>query len=181
MTFVSQPFFARVGQHWFVPAALLIVAGALTLAQTADWPREAQLLEGALLFDLAILLPLLFWFCYRLKAKAIALRAAAMACGGIWLATYLVPSEHQVLLPTVAFLRYGAIAVLLYIEIRVVAALYWAVIAGRVPADQIATHLAEKAGIPLGLATIMAKEALFWKRLLARPIAFIRKHFGRGD
>ena len=176
-----NPIFAKLGQHWFIPAALLILSGAIVSTHTADWATEARLLESALLFDLAILLPLLFWVCYRLKAKAMAIRSVALACGGIWLATYLVPSEHQSLLPYVAILRYVAIGLLIYIEIRVVAALYWSVVLGRVSPDHAADHLVREAGIPQPLAAIMAKEAQFWKRLLAKPVAFIRSRVGRRD
>ena len=177
----NTPIAAKLAHHWFVPAALFVLLGSVVATQTADWATEASMLEGALLFDLALLLPLLFWACYRLKSKAVALRSVAIACGGIWLATYLVPVEHQSLLPSVAFLRYGAIALLVYVEIRIVASLYWAVVSGRVPQDQAASHLSREAGIPEPLAALMAKEALFWKRLLAGPLAFIKKRFGRRD
>ena len=173
--------FEKLGQHWFIPAALLILCGAIVSSHTADWATEARLLESALVFDLAILLPLLFWVCYRFQAKAVALRSVALACGGIWLATYLVPSEHQPLLPYVAVLRYVAIALLVYIEIRIAAALYWSVVLGRVTPDDAADHLVREAGIPRPLAVIMAKEANFWKRVLAKPVDFIRRRVGRRD
>ena len=173
--------FGKLGQHWFIPAALLILCGAFVSSHTADWVTEARLLESALLFDLAILLPLLFWVCHRFQAKAVAMRSVALACGGIWLATYLVPSEHQSLLPYVAVLRYVAIALLVYIEIRIAAALYWSVVLGRVTPDDAAHHLVREAGIPRPLAVIMAKEAHFWKRVLAKPVAFIRRRVGCRD
>lgn len=176
-----NPIFARLGQHWFIPAALLILSGAIVSSLTAGWATEARLLESALLFDLAILLPFLFWICYRLKAKAMAIRSVALACSGIWLATWLVPSDHQSLLPDVAFLRYVAIALLVYVEVRIVAALYWSVVLGRVSPDQAADHLVRDAGIPQPLAVFMAKEARFWKRVLAKPVAFIRRRIGRCD
>lgn len=181
MTTAARPLYSRLSHHWFILAALLILSGSIVATQTADWANEALLLESALIFDLGVLLPLLFWVCYRFEAKATVLRSVAIACGGIWLATYLVPSEHQSLLPFVAFLRYGAIATLLYIEVRVVAALYWSVVLGRIPTDQAAAHLSREAGIPEALAAFMAKEALFWKYVLAKPIAFIRRHMSRRD
>jgi hypothetical protein len=181
VTTATTPLYTRLGHHWFIPAALLILSGAIVATQTADWASEALLLEGALIFDLGVLLPLLFWVCYRVKANAAVLRSVAIACGGIWLSTHLVPSEHQSLLPFVAFLRYGAIALLVYIEIRIVAALYWSVVLGRVPADQAAAHLSREAGIPDALAALMAKEAMFWKFVLAKPLAFIRRHMNRRD
>ncbi len=181
MTTAFTPFFATIGRHWFIPAALLILSGALVVSHTADWPSEARVLEGALIFDLAILAPLLFWICYRLKSRVAALRAVAMACGGIWLATYLVPPEHQALLPFMAFLRYGAIAVLVYVELRLMAVLYWSVIMGRVSPDQAAAHIAREAGIPDVIAGLVARELLFWQRVLARPIAFVRRRIGARD
>ncbi len=176
MNNASSRIFERLGNHWFIPAALLILSGSIVASYTADWATEARLLESALLFDLAVLFPFLFWACYRFKVKAAAMRSVALACGGIWLATYLVPSEHQSLLPFVAFLRYFAIALLVYIEVRIVAALYWSVVLGRVSPDDAASHLVRETGAPEALAKLMAKEAFFWKRLLARPVAFIRRH-----
>ena len=176
----SQPS-SMLARHWFIPVSALILSGAFLVTHTAEWAQEALLVEAGLLFDLAVLLPALYFICYRSNGNAAALKSVAIACGGIWLATYLVPPEQQRILPALAFLRYGAIVVLVYIEIRIVAVLYWAIIAGRVPADEAASQLASGLGVPSGIAKFMAMEALFWRRVLAKPIGSVRKLFRRGD
>ena len=50
-----------------------------------------------------------------------------------------------------------------------------------VPADEAASQLASGLGVPSGIAKFMAMEALFWRRVLAKPIGSVRKLFRRGD
>ena len=168
---------SAIRRNWFLLPALVIVSGAIVVSQTADWRVEASLIEAALLFDLAVLLPALYFWCYRASAKSPALRALALSCAGIWGASYLVPAEHHSLLGFVAWLRYAAIGLLLYVEIRVLASLYWAVVAGHKSPESAAADLAASTGMPPQVAALLAKEAVFWQRLLAKPLQFIR---GRG-
>jgi hypothetical protein len=168
-----------VRRNWFLPAALPVLAGAFVVTGTADWPVEADGIEAALLFDLAVLLPALYFWCYRSSATAPALRALALASAGIWLVSYLIPPEHQHLLGFVSWLRYAAIGLLLYAELRVLASLYWAVIAGRKTPEAAAADFSASSGTPLRVARLLASEAAFWKRVLAKPSQLIRRPQGR--
>lgn len=80
---ISLPPWLRA--HWFLFAAALIVAGNwLALPSLrAGLPRLA---ESAALFDLAVLLPVLYWLCYRHRRKDAGFRALALSCLGIWMA-----------------------------------------------------------------------------------------------
>lgn len=162
-------------RHWFFLPALAIVSGAVVVTQTAAWHAEARLIEAALLFDLAVLLPALYFWCYRSSARSPALRTLALACAGIWVASYLIPSEHHHLLGFVSWVRYAAIGLLLYVELRVLASLYWAVIAGHKSPEAAAADLSAETGMSPLVTALLAREAAFWKRLLAKPLHFIRR------
>lgn len=112
---------SAIRRNWFLLPALAIVSGVIVVTRTADWPVEARLIEAALLFDLAVLLPALYFWCYRSSARSPVLRALALSCAGIWAASYLIPSEHHHLLGFVSWIRYAAIGLLLYVELRVLA------------------------------------------------------------
>ncbi|MFX8141364.1 hypothetical protein ABTK98_19625, partial [Acinetobacter baumannii] len=71
-----------------------------------------RLLEAGLLFDLAVLVPALYWLAYRQRQQRIGARVLALACVGIWLAQQLVPEAERDLLNHVEPLRYAGIAVL---------------------------------------------------------------------
>ncbi|MBD8525775.1 hypothetical protein [Pseudomarimonas arenosa] len=163
-----------LNRHWFALPALLVVFGALVVSQTADWPVEARLIEAGLLFDLAVLIPALYLWCYRKSGKSAALRALALSCGGVWAASHLVPLEHQVLLPWLTWLRYAAIGLLIYVEVRVLASVYFAVILGRKSPEMAAIELSNSLGIPAQFAQLLAKEAEFWRRVFAWPIKLVR-------
>jgi len=106
-----------LGHHWFYPLAAAIVLGDVGALyfQDGDHPR---LFEGAVLFDLAVLLPLLYLWCYRAKGTAVILPMVGLASLGIWVTGHLIPVEHQHLLGSVAWLRTTAIVVLALIEIK---------------------------------------------------------------
>lgn len=165
---------SAIRRHWFVLPALAVVSGAIVVTQTADWQVEAGLIEAALLFDLSVLLPALYFWCYRAAAKSAALRALALSCVGIWVATHLVPAEHHHLLGFVSWLRYAAIGLLFYVELRVVASIYWAVIAGHRSPESAVADISASTGMPPQFAALLAKEATFWKRVLAKPLQRIR-------
>lgn len=140
---------SAIRRHWFVLPALAVVSGAIVVTQTADWQVEAGLIEAAL-------------------------RALALSCVGIWVATHLIPAEHHHLLGFVSWLRYAAIGLLVYVELRVVASLYWAVIAGHRSPESAVADISASTGMPPQFAALLAKEATFWKRVLAKPLQRIR-------
>ena len=160
-----------IRSHWFFWVAPLVLAvdfyAALSARGTVD-----RLLEAGLLFDLAILLPLLYWLCYRQRGKSALVRAAALACLGIWLALKLVPEPERELLVYVAPLRYVGLAVLAWLELVLVVAIYRSVFKGGSVEQAVARAPSD---MPLWVVKLLALEARFWlkvwgviKRLIGR-------------
>ncbi|WP_298581447.1 hypothetical protein [uncultured Luteimonas sp.] len=82
--------------HWFLPVAVLVAGGDLALAIVDSW-SDPELLEAAILFDLAILLPALYWWCYRKRGWTTLLKATALSCLGIWVAGHIVRTNTTTL------------------------------------------------------------------------------------
>jgi cbb3-type cytochrome oxidase subunit 3 len=149
--------------HWFLVAAPLVIATDIYMAltQRGDAPR---LIEAGLLFDLAILLPALCWWCYRSQGRKAVIRAVALACLGIWVVGKLVPAEAHVLLTYVAPLRYAGLAVLVWIELAIVVAIWRAVFKGKSVNDATAA-LPLAQDMPPWVARLIAWEARLWLRV----------------
>lgn len=149
--------------HWFFFVAALIVAGNwLALPGVrADLPHLA---EPAALFDLAILLPALYWLCYRHRRKDAGLRALALSCLGIWSVSKLIPQSEQQLLVYLTPLRYVGLAVLVAIELKIVLALYRAVFSGATR-DAAAEQIQRQADLPPWLTRLLVAEAVLWRRV----------------
>jgi hypothetical protein len=149
--------------HWFFLLAPLIIAGDLYvgLTQRAEVPR---LVEAGLLFDLAILLPVLFWACYRHQGRKAVVRAVALSCLGIWASSKLIPLDEQVLLAYVAPLRYVGLAVLIWIELTIVMAIWRAVFKGK-SAQEATASIAADQDMPPWVARLLAWEAKIWFRI----------------
>ena len=107
-SFISSPkiWFSR---HWFIALALAIVAGDLSSVYLGGW-SDAKIIEAALLFDFVVVIPLLYWWCYRSKGRVAIVQAVALACFAIWATGKVVHVEHQNLLDSVSWLRYVGIA-----------------------------------------------------------------------
>jgi len=86
------------------------------LARTVPW-RPARPLEVGVILDLAVLVPVLYGICYRRRGRAAWVRAAALACLGIWLAGRVIPAAHHELLDHLSPLRYAGMAVLSLVEL----------------------------------------------------------------
>jgi len=162
MTEQSTPATAWLSKHWVLPLAALMVAGDLSAAWLGDW-RGSQLLETALLFDLALLLPTLYWVCYRHQGKPALLKALGLACLGSWLCGKAIPAEQQQLLPALSWLRYLGLAGLLALELKLVLALYKAVILKAQTRQEAETRLTSE-GMPPWVARLMALEASLWRK-----------------
>ena len=147
--------------HWFLLVALLVAGGDLALALVDSWSDPA-LLEAGILFDLAVVLPALYWWCYRKRGRAALLKAAALSCLGIWVAGHIVPDQHHDLISTVGFARYIGLAVLLVIELKLVVAIYRAAFSKS--GSNHALAAAKDAGMPEWAARLMAWEASLWRR-----------------
>ena len=147
--------------NWFFVIAPLVLAVDLYVGLSARGQID-HLIEAGLLFDLVVLIPCLYWLCYRQRGKKAVIKAAALACLGIWAALKLVPESERDLLNTVAPLRYVGLAALAWLEFVVVLAIYRTVFktgsvdeaVSRAPAD-----------MPPWVVRLLAIEANFWRRL----------------
>ncbi|MBW8367831.1 MAG: hypothetical protein K0M70_08240 [Arenimonas sp.] len=159
--------------HWFFLVAPIVVAADVFAAFSARGEID-RLMEAGLLFDLAVLLPCLYWLCYRSGGKKVAIRAVALCCLGIWVAQKLVPEDEHNLMGYVAPLRYVGIAALVLIELWVVMALYRFVFKGGDSPSAVARIQAE-ADLPPWIAKLLVLEAMFWRRAWQA----VKKRFGR--
>lgn len=144
--------------HWFFFVAPLVLAADLVVGLSARGEID-RLVEAGLLFDLAVLVPSLYWLCYRKRGRKAAVRAAALGCLGIWLALKVVPEPERDLLNYVAPLRYVGLAALTWLELVVVMAIYKAVFEGG-SVNQAVTQA--PTDMPPWLARLLAMEASFW-------------------
>lgn len=146
--------------NWFV----LLLPGLLlfewAFARSNDW-SDAGLSEPAMLFDLCLVIPALFVLCYRktLPPSQLALRAMALSCLGIYVASKLVPADAQTLLPHLYWPRMAGLAVLVLIELKLFVAVMKLVFARGSTAEQVA----ERTGAPAWIVRLMLLEARFWQ------------------
>jgi hypothetical protein len=160
--------------HWFFPVAALVTLGDLGSVWFGGWADDGRLLEAALLFDFVVLLPLLYWWCYRARGKKAVVQAVALACFAIWATGKAVPAEHRHLLDSLGWLRWLGLGGLLVLEIRLTIAAYRAVVfSGRSRGE--AQQTLESQGLPPWLARFVAWEASLWRRAWL----FLRRWLGR--
>jgi hypothetical protein len=124
--------------------------------------KTDRLVEAGLLFDLAVLIPCLYWLCYRGRGIKAVVRAAALCCLGIWAALKLVPEAEHELLKYVAPLRYFGIAALFWLELAVAVTIYRAAFNGD-SENEVAALAQDKSDLPPWAARLMAREAMFWR------------------
>ena len=144
--------------NWFYPLAIAVVLGDVSALHFQDW-RHPRLFEGAVLFDLAVGLPLLYLWCYRARGTAVILPMVSLASLGIWATSHLIPAEHQHVLNSVGWLRTMALAVLAMVEIKVLFGFYKAIFASDQTPEEIADALAKDIKLPLWLMRLVALEA----------------------
>ncbi len=162
-------------RNWFWPIALLIAVGDLSSIYFVGW-SDTQLLEAAILFDFVVVIPLLYWWCYRHTGKAAVIRSVVLACFALWATAKVIPAEHRHLLDSVSWLRYVGLAGLLILEIKLAVMVYKAVVFFGQSKDQ-AQATFESEGMPAWLAKIMAFEASLWRK----GWLFLRRVFGRNN
>ena len=151
-----------VRTNWFAVAVpLLLLVEWLVVRDLGG--EMGRFLEVVVLFDLCVFMPLLYVLCYRriVPLKQLVLRTVALACLGIYLATYLVPEPLQALLPQLGPLRIAGLGVLMLIELRLLVAAV-RIVWGR---DGSVEQVQAASGAPAWMARIMVMEARFWKRL----------------
>lgn len=151
-------------RHPFIPLATAIAMGDVGALYFQDWDHP-RLFESAVLFDFAIVLPLLYLWCYRARGVAVILPMIGLASLGIWATSHLIPAEHQHVLGSIAWLRMLAIAAIVLIEIRILFSFYKAVFASDATPDDIADKLARDVPLPPWLTRVLAFEARMLRRL----------------
>ena len=149
--------------HWFFVAAAIIAASDFTAVSLGSG-SSPELLEAGVLFDLSVVIPALYLWCYRSRGKAAVLRAVALGCLGIWIAGHLIPNEHHHILSVVGFVRYIGLAVLLVIEIKLAAMIFRSAFSRDREAKPSVLATAKDAGMPEWAARLMAWEASLWRR-----------------
>jgi hypothetical protein len=154
-------------RNWLKENWVLVAVPVLLLVEwlvVRDVGGEmGRFLEAVVLFDLCVFMPLLYVLCYRNKVprSQLVLRAVALACLGIYVATYLVPEPIQAILPELGVLRMVGLAVLMLIELRLLIAAI-RIVWGR---DGSVEQVQAASGAPHWMARLMVVEARFWRRL----------------
>jgi len=157
--------------NWFILIAPLVLATDLYVGLSARGEID-RLIETGLVFDLVVLVPSLYWLCYRRRGKKAIIKAAALACLGIWAALKLVPETERDLLIYVAPLRYVGLAALVWLELVVVLAIYKAVFKGGSVEEAVSQTSAD---MPSWVVRLLAIEANFWRKVWGA----IKRIFGK--
>ena len=153
--------------NWFYPVALVLFVLVWALVTTSGAIPQAGhgfSLEVALLADVFLTLPALYWLCFRNRhGKArLFLGLIAVVCSGMWLAGQIVPVAEQRILPQFSWLRYTGLAIIVAFEVRLAA------LALRVMwKPQASLADLEGQGVPPIVAKLMIAEARFWRWVLS--------------
>ncbi|MEL6950972.1 MAG: hypothetical protein AAGM16_12760 [Pseudomonadota bacterium] len=152
-----------IKEHWFLMLAPIVLLSNALVVRSGPIDR---LVEAGLLFDLVLLVPALYFLCYRKRRQGAAVRAIGLACLGVWIATKLVPEADRVLLVYLAPLRYVGLAVLVLIELALIRMIFRMLSAGDT-AEATAKRAADTADMPPWVAKLLVWEAGLWRRLIA--------------
>lgn len=163
MYITARKIFGTLRAHWFFLAAVVVVSSDLFIGTSDDW-SNARLLEIGIILDLTIFIPGLYLWCYHSRGKVALLRALALSCLGVWAAGYIVPSEHHLLVAKIAFIRYIGIAILLVIQLKLMARIYRAAFHHNSDATSMALKIVKDEGMPEWIARILAWEASVWRK-----------------
>ena len=162
--------FLRV--NWFFPAAAIALLINSTAVYLDQW-SSPKLLEAGLLFDFAILLPVLYLTCYWSEGKRSVVRAIALACLGIWTLGHVVPEANQSLLQDLQFVRYIGLGVLVLLQVKLIVAIFRAMSGASASAEHEASRLADETGTPPWVRKLLAWEAAVWIKVWR----FVRRAF----
>lgn len=158
--------------HWFFPAAAIALLMNSTAVYLDRW-SSPELLEAGLLFDFAILLPVLYLVCYRAGGKRSVIRAIALACLGIWAVGHVVPEANHSLLRDLEVVRYFGLGVLVLLQVKLIVAIFRAMSGASAGAEREASTLADETGTPPWVRKLLAWEARIWLKVWR----FLRRAF----
>ncbi len=158
--------------NWFFPAAALALLLNSVTVYLDQWSSPA-LLEAGLLFDFAILLPVLYLICYRSEGRKTVVRAIALACLGIFALGHVVPASSQSLLRDLEFVRFVGLGILILLQVKLIVATFRAVSGASAAAEHEASKLADETGTPAWVRKLLAWEAGVWIKVWQ----FVRRMF----
>ena len=160
-------------QNWFFPALVLVVCTDVFIGRLEDW-SNARALEIGVLLDLAVFIPLFYLWCYRAKGRPAIIRAVGLSCFGIWVAGFIIPVEHQLVLNKLEFIRYVLLALIFVSGARLMFKVYSVVLGDDKDARSSTMKAAKRQGTPQWLLRIWEWEATTWKKF----VDFIRSIIG---
>ena len=149
---------AWLRKNWFYPLALAIVLGDAGALRFQDWTQR-RVFEGAVLFDLALVIPLLYCWCYRARGRKLILPVLGLVSFGVWATSHLIPIEHQHILGALGWLRPVAVALLVLAEIGLLFHFYKAIFTSEQTPEEITGKLAGDVNLPSWVTRLLALEA----------------------
>jgi hypothetical protein len=146
-------------RNWFFIAFASVLAASYGFARSSAYLAGGG--EAAIIVDLCLSVPLLYCWCYwrQLPKRQLAIRAAALACLGVWVAARLIPAADQAILLHLSWARTAGLVVLALIELRVLVAVLQTVFSPTATAEEISA----RSGAPPIVARLMLMEARFWR------------------
>ncbi len=160
-----------IADHWFLALAPIVLAVDSVVANSG--PIDGLVAFGVI-FDLVLLLPVLYLLCYRKRTRGAIVRALGLACLGVWAATKLIPEADRALLSYLEPLRFVGLAVLVVLELAVVRVIYQSLSAGD-GQNALAKKLADNSDTPEWVSRLLAWEAVLWRKLFS----FVRSVLSR--
>ena len=159
MDFV-QPLRRSFREHRFLALLAALLTIEYGFARTTPW-ADPGLAEAAILFDLCLFIPALYFLLHRRRVarRPLLVRTAALGLLGLWVAPLLVPTEAQRLLPQLDWLHPVGLVLLALIELRLLVAVLKMIWSPGVSAGEVAA----RSGAPEWLARLMLMEARFWR------------------
>lgn len=148
-----------LGAHWYVPVFGAMLLAVWMLARTPAFMVGGG--EAALLIDLCVTAPVLYVLCYRRRqpVRVTAVRTLAIACSGVWIASWLIPATEQNLSLQLAPVRWAGLALIFVIELWLVLAVTRIAFSGTGTAEQISA----KGDVPSWMARMLLWEANLWR------------------
>lgn len=149
--------------HWFYVVVPVFFAAALAIRQSLPWTSNPQMAEAVTLLDWCVVMPALYAICYRhMSPRALMIRMAALACGGIWIAGLIVPDHAESFLTQWGWVRGVGMAGLLLVEGAALISQVRVAFSPTPDADALA-----RLGMPPLLIRFALAEARFWRWLFA--------------